>query len=207
DDAPVLPGTQIADYATGLYAAFAIVSALRTGKGSVLDISMTEVAATFAGMWFAHAAVPEPIHAHRMILTGGYACYNTYEGKDGRWLTLGALEPKFWTATCTVLGIDAEEHQFEEGDAQLRLVEELRALFRTKPRDAWVTLLQRAGVPAAPVLSAAEFAASPLAKERGVLDLPGFFFPAAPRRDPARAPELGEHTDAVLREWGGGRGP
>jgi crotonobetainyl-CoA:carnitine CoA-transferase CaiB-like acyl-CoA transferase len=180
DTAPAMPPTQIADLAAGgLSAALEVVAALlereRSGRGAHVVVSMTHGS---------HRLV-----AHRLeglperLLTGGIACYRIYPTADGRWLTVGALEPKFWQRLCEVVGRpDLAERQFDPD--QEAVAEELGSAIVERPLADWLELMDGEDVSAGPVWTIEEAAA-----EFG-------FEPGG------RAPALGEHTDAWRGELG-----
>jgi crotonobetainyl-CoA:carnitine CoA-transferase CaiB-like acyl-CoA transferase len=151
DTAPGLPPVQIADLAAGAQAAVieilaALLARTQTGNGARLVISMTHGSHRFV----AHRLAGEPVPR---LLTGGVACYRIYETADGRHLTVAALEPRFWRNLCELLERpDLVERQFE---AELS---ELDALFRTRPLDDWLKLLERADTCVGPVLTLSEAA-------------------------------------------------
>jgi alpha-methylacyl-CoA racemase len=156
DVAPALPPVQIADLAAGaLYAVIEILAALleraRTGGGRRITVSMTHNAHRFA----AHRLHGEP----ERMLTGGLACYRIYGTADGRFLTVAALEAKFWRRLCELLGREdlVERHYAEDQEA---LAEELGALFRTRPLTAWLEVFAREDVMVGPVATLAEARAS-----------------------------------------------
>jgi alpha-methylacyl-CoA racemase len=174
DTAPALPPIQIADFAGGsLYAVIEILAALlereRTGLGRHITVSLTHNAYKLA----AHRLRAEP----ERTLTGGLACYRIYEAADGRFITIAALEPKFWRRLCELIDRpDLVEHQYSAD--QERLAAELAAIFSTKPVAEWLELFEGEDVMAGPVATLAEAAAW--------LGEPA---------DERRAPGLGEHTE------------
>jgi alpha-methylacyl-CoA racemase len=180
DTAPAMPPTQVADLAAGgLSAALEVVAALlereRSGRGAHVVVSMTHGS---------HRLV-----AHRLeglperLLTGGIACYRIYPTADGRWLTVGALEPKFWQRLCEVVGRpDLAERQFDPD--QEAVAEELGSAIVERPLADWLELMDGEDVSAGPVWTIEEAAA-----EFG-------FEPGG------RAPALGEHTDAWHADLG-----
>ncbi len=119
DGPPVQPAGQIADLGGGaLMAAFGIMAALRererSGEGQLVDVSMFDGSlswlAMVAAQYLADGAVPR---RGELPLAGGLICYRPYACRDG-WVTLGALEPKFWQAWCRGVGReDLVEKQFE----------------------------------------------------------------------------------------------
>jgi crotonobetainyl-CoA:carnitine CoA-transferase CaiB-like acyl-CoA transferase len=181
DTAPGLPPVQAADLAAGaLGAVTQILAALlereRTGRGARLTISMTHGSHDLV----AHRLGGEPVPR---MLTGGLACYRIYETADGRHLTVGALEPKFFARLCEVVGRpELAERQYREG--QEALAGELAAVFATRALDAWLQVFDGEDVCVGPVWTRAEAAAELMHKAIGT--------PAA----------LGEHTGLWRRELG-----
>jgi alpha-methylacyl-CoA racemase len=154
DTAPALPPVQIADLAGGaLFAVVEILAALlareRTGRGTRLTISMTHNSHRLA----AHRLHGEP----ERMLTGGLACYRLYETADGRWLTIAALEPKFWSRLCEVVGRDDLKARHFDAD-QEALAAELAGLLRARSLADWLHLFEGEDVMAGPVSTLAEAA-------------------------------------------------
>jgi crotonobetainyl-CoA:carnitine CoA-transferase CaiB-like acyl-CoA transferase len=182
DTAPALPPVQAADLAAGALAAVAeILAALlareRTGLGARLELSMTHGAHRLV----AHRLAGEPLPR---LLTGGLASYRIYSTADGRWLTVGALEPRFFARLCELLGRPDLVGRQHEPD-QEALAAELAALFARRSLAEWLELFEGEDVSAGPVLSLEE-----AARELGAGP------PSAP------PPSLGEHTAAWRRELG-----
>ncbi len=182
---PVIPGVQIADLVGGSIQTvtgilLALVERNRTGKGRHVDISMyagvTALLTVPLAMWNETGEEPEP---GSLRLNGHYACYNVYECSDGRWVAVGALEPKFWAELCHRLGRDdLIARQYEEPQDSLRA--ETAAIFRTRPAFDWFEELRHSDCCVTPVLKISEVARE-LAE------------PSAPP-----PPQLGEHTNALL---------
>jgi alpha-methylacyl-CoA racemase len=159
---PPLPGATVADIAAGgLHAAAAILAALvgraRTGEGAYLDVSVADgvlaIMALQVDEYLATGEVPGPRHG---LLTGRYACYDCYPTRDGKWLTVAAIEPRFWANLCTALGLERwNAHQTDDA-VQDDVRRDLRAVFLTKDRDRWIAELSPADTCVAPVLSVAE---------------------------------------------------
>jgi alpha-methylacyl-CoA racemase len=152
DTAPALPPVQIADLAGGAQAAVievlaALIERERTGSGAHVVVSMTHNAHRLV----AHRLAGDPLPR---LLTGGVACYRMYETADGRFLSVAALEPKFWQNLCTL--IDRPELVDRAFDPELQ---ELEALFRSRPLRDWRTLLEGRDTCVAPVLTLDEAAA------------------------------------------------
>ena len=157
---PVLPGVQIADIGGGgMMAAIAILAAAihreKTGEGQFLDISMMDSVVSWlsihAGKYFMDG---ELLQRGDMPLTGRYACYQVYPTKDGRHMSLGALEPKFWKNFCEAVGRrDLMDKQFIEGEERLRVIEEIQNLFKTKTQEEWVDFFKKADACCEPILT------------------------------------------------------
>jgi crotonobetainyl-CoA:carnitine CoA-transferase CaiB-like acyl-CoA transferase len=222
DGPPLAPGVQVADLGGGaLMAAFAIAAALHhrheSGAGQFVDVSMTDGVVSWLiphlAAFFATGQVPE---RGRERLNGGWPCYGVYETADGGHVTLGALEPQFWANFCRLVGReDLGPLQHPEGAERERVEEELRRLFRTRTRAGWIELLHQADVCAGPVLALDEVVRDRQLTGRGLfteVDHPKLgpvrqiAFPVQMSATPGRVrtppPELGEHTDSVLRELG-----
>ena len=156
DTAPALPPVQIADLAAGGLAAVAeILAALlervRTGRGQRITISLTHGSHRLA----AHRLGGEPIPR---LLTGGLACYRIYRTAEGRFLTVAALEPKFFRRLCELIGRpELVERQWVPDQGPL--AEELAGVFAAKPLAAWLELFDGEDVGVGPVATLEEAAA------------------------------------------------
>jgi len=184
EDAPEhLPPIQIADLAAGaLGGVTQVLAALlerhRTGRGARIVVSMTHRSHDLV----AHRLGGEPVPK---LLTGGLACYRVYATADGRHLTVGALEPKFFRRLCELVDLaDLADRQFDPD--QEALAAELAAAFAARTLDAWLERLDDEDVCVGPVWTRAEAAA-----EFGSTESPG------------EVP-LGAHTEAWRRELGVG---
>jgi alpha-methylacyl-CoA racemase len=217
---PIQSAGQIADLGGGgLMAAVGILAALhereRSGEGQLVDISMTDGALSWLAMvsarYFAEGRLPRRGEPE---LAGGIACYFPYETKDGQWVSLGALEPKFWQNWCNGVGRpDLIEKQFEHPDSDAGA--EIAAVFRERTRDEWTAFAGEHDCCLEPILDLDEVLDSELVQARGMvveLDQPGIGpvkqvgAPIKLSRTPAdttgAAPALGADTDEVLREIG-----
>jgi crotonobetainyl-CoA:carnitine CoA-transferase CaiB-like acyl-CoA transferase len=210
---PTLIGVQVGDYTGALYGALSILGALfartRTGLGQFLDISMTEGALSFLTLYLGKvAAGSTSVTRGEEELAGGLPCYDIYATADGKAMSLGPLEPKFWQAFCNAIERPELAGQgYLRGAAGDEVRAELARIFRTRTRDEWVAFLRAHDVCCEPVLEPAELASHPLHRSRGAfIDIGGFVFsrtPVGPRgAEHRRAPRLGEHTREVLGEAG-----
>jgi alpha-methylacyl-CoA racemase len=220
DGPPIMSGGQIADLGGGaLMAAFGILAALhereRSGEGQLVDVSMADGAlswlALVAGRYLADGMVPKRGEPE---LAGGLVCYRPYACKDG-WVTLGALEPKFWQAWCRGVGReDLIEKQFERPGSEAHA--EVERIFLERTRDEWQQFATQNDCCLEPVLDIAEALDSELVRAREMvveLDQPGvdkpvrqLGVPVKLSRTPGKVdkpgPALGEHTDEVLQTLG-----
>jgi len=107
-----------------------------------------------------HAATGEVPARGDGVLSGRYACYRVYEAADGRWIAVGALEPKFWHALCRALGCEQfTADQFAEGPRREEIIAELGRILRTRTAAEWFDRLRQADACVTPVRNVAEAAA------------------------------------------------
>ena len=219
DGPPIQAAGQIADLGGGaLMAAFGILAALRerdrSGEGQFVDVSMTDGALSWLAMvaarYLADGQVPR---RGRTELAGGLICYRPYRCADG-WVTLGALEPKFWRAWCTGVGReDLAEQQFAPVGSDVH--REVEALFARRTRAEWQAFNDEHDCCLEPVLGLDEALASELVRARDMIvevDRPGagparvlgtpVRLSRTPASPPRPAPAHGGDTDAVLAEAG-----
>jgi len=219
EGAPGTPGLQVGDLGGGaLHAALAIMVALhhatRTGEGQHCDVSMVDGlvswAAVHAAQLFATGEAPEPGNG---LLTGRYPCYRIYRCADG-FLSVGALEPKFWQAFVEAIGVpEVAALGFAEDAEGERAVAVVQAVLLARTRAQWLETLAGLDVCVEPVLDIEETFEHPQVRSRGMrLDAgPGrptaqTGFPIRLNGSPATfrrgAPGYGEHTDEVLAAAG-----
>lgn len=211
DGPPVPPGVPIADLGGGMLAAIAILATLlgreRTGQGMYLDVALMDAVVSWItplalGPFFAQGAIPG---RGRMPLAGGLPCFQVYPTADGRYLTLAAIEPHFWSAFCEAVG----HPEWIPRQLDPTLKEDLRTLFQQRPLEEWLSLLAPVNACVEPVLSVEEVLEHPQVRARGhvradkegrpVGMAPPFVF--VPRERPP-APRLGEHTREILQRIG-----
>lgn len=217
---PAVPNFQAADIAGGAWvAATRIIAALFARQagvpGGVIDVSMTEGVASLltAASAAVAAGAPEPERGDD-TLSGGRACYATYRTKDGGYMALGALEPKFWKEFCKVVGRrEWETRQFETGESGIRLKAEVAGLFAERTRGEWEKIFEPVDVCCEPVLTLGETARHPAVNrarwadcgKNGEYTRQWVNTPVAPGGRVMReqsAPALGQHTREILFEAG-----
>ena len=217
---PIQSAGQIADIGGGgLLAAVGILAALRererSGAGQVVDISMFDGSLSWLSMviarFFCEKELPQ---RGDLELAGGIVCYFPYKTRDGGWVSLGALEPKFWHNWCEGVGRpELKEKQFEHPTSETG--KKVAAVFRRRTRDEWTAFAAEHDCCLEPVLDLEEALAHEQTIARHMvieLDQPGMGpvrqagFPIHLSRTPARiefaAPALGEQTDEVLKSLG-----
>ncbi|MEO8899835.1 MAG: CaiB/BaiF CoA-transferase family protein [Candidatus Dormibacter sp.] len=142
DGRPVAPGVQIADIGGGsLGAVAAILAALRlrdrTGAGSHCDVSMVDGVLSWMSPHIAAVLHGSPSQPAQMLLNGGHPCYRVYRCADG-WMSVAALEPKFWTQLCELLDVaDISDGAFATGDEAERVAARLESALLTGTRAHW----------------------------------------------------------------------
>ena len=221
DRPPSIPGVQIADIAGGgMNAAIGILLALfarqQTGKGQYIDVSMTDGMVGFlpAALFFRQLTGQEPRRADG-LLSHRYACYNTYETADGRYLSIGAVENRFWMQLCDTL--EVPEYGPLQYDDQRReeILQYMRAAFKQKTLDEWDSILADLDICWGKIQSTREVLEDPLFRQREmVVEVEGkdgqksstlgvavklSDTPGAIRTAPVN---FGESTTAVLQELG-----
>lgn len=224
DRGPGMAGVQIADVGAGsLMATVGILTAViarqETGRGQYVDIAMLDGAFAWNvyNLLLRQLSGTEPRRG-REQLTGGYACYNVYETRDGRHVTVGAYEPHFWATLCRQVGRDDliplqwDEMRREE------IIAFFRATFRKKTFAEWLHELGDKDICFGPVNTVDDALADPQLRHRGMvveMETPAgtMVMPNSPIKLSATPPSLrtppprfGEHTDEVLAELGFGAG-
>jgi crotonobetainyl-CoA:carnitine CoA-transferase CaiB-like acyl-CoA transferase len=212
---PVLPAVQVGDLGGGMAAALGLAAALgqaaREGRGRLVDVSMLDVSVSWAAVlssWY--LATGEVPSAGAMPLTGGLACYRPYRCADGRFVAVGALEPRFWRTLCEALDMDDLVEAHLDPDRQDEVAGRLGAAFGSRTRNEWVERLAGLEACVGPVNDAAEALTDPQVRHRGmVAEVDGRAVGPGPAIRLAEgsgglrpAPGLGEHTEEVLTEAG-----
>ncbi|HEY0192949.1 MAG TPA: CoA transferase, partial [Kofleriaceae bacterium] len=185
----------------------------RTGRGAHLDISMTEGALALATAELGNLACGHAPTRGVEALNGGLACYGVYRTADGRYLAVGALEPKFWIALNQAIGRAPDVHELIGGpEVQARVRAELAQIFAARPASEWTALLGAHDCCVELVTELDELDAHPLHQARevfftidggpGIGPLRQTRTPLGTPRAPGPPPRQGEHTAAVLAEYG-----
>ncbi|HSW13983.1 MAG TPA: CaiB/BaiF CoA-transferase family protein [Solimonas sp.] len=214
---PAVPLNLVGDFGGGaMMMAFGLVCGLlearRSGRGQVIDAAMTDGAALLSAAMYGFKADGQWSNERNSnMLDGGAPYYDTYTCADGKHVALGAIEPQFYALLREKLGLSAPEFDAQNDRTKWpELKRRIAAVLATKTRDQWCALLEGTDACFAPVLDWDEAPKHPHNQERRVFTtVDGVLQPApAPRfsrtpgdiRCPPAAP--GEHSVAVLRDWG-----
>jgi alpha-methylacyl-CoA racemase len=214
---PAPPLNLIGDYGGGaLYLALGllagVIHARATGQGQVVDAAMTDGAASLTSMfWGMRATGVWADTRDANLLDGGAHFYDCYETSDGKWVSIGSIEPQFYALLLAKAEITdpAFANQFEKANWPA-LSAKMADIFKTKTRDDWCALMEGTDVCFAPVLDWAEAAAHPhnvarqtFVEYEGVTQpAPAPRFSATPGAIRGVAPKPGAHRDEILAEWG-----
>jgi len=214
---PTPPINVVGDFGGGgMLMAFGIACGLvesgRSGKGQVIDAAMVDGSAALMAMMWGFQALGIWGEFGTNVLDTGAPFYDTYETADGKYISVGALEPQFYAELITRVGFadDVDLARQMDGSTFPEMREKFTVLFKTKTRDEWCEVLEHTDACFAPVLTMAEAVDHPHIKARNtVVHEYGLDQPApAPRfsRTPGtiQGPPAwpGQHTDEVLTDWG-----
>ena len=221
EEPPPPPINVVGDYGGGgMLLAFgilcAVLEARRTGRGQVVDAAIVDGTALLTSLFHGLRAAGRWSDARSAnLLDGGAPFYGSYECADGRYVAVGALEPKFSAELLDRLGVapdDELRRRLYDPSAWPELRLRMAELFRGRTRDEWTALLEGTDACFAPVLSLAEAPSHPHNAARGtftevaglVQPAPAPRFSATPGGISGPAPEPGTDTDEILRECGYG---
>ena len=217
DEPPAIPLNLVGDYGGGtMFVLTGILAALlecgKSGTGQVVDAGMVDGALALMtptyGMFASGVVVDE---RGSNILDSGAHFYNTYETKDGKYVSIGSIETKFYDLLLKTLEIDpASLPKQMDREHWPEVTEQLKDIFLSKTRDEWCALMENTDICFAPILTLEEAHRYSHNKERDAfIDVEGQLHPApAPRfsKTPSsikgRPCKPGEHTEAVLKDWG-----
>jgi alpha-methylacyl-CoA racemase len=214
---PTPPLNLVADTGGGgLVLAFGILAALlsreRSGAGQVVDAAMIEGAAVLAAPFYAWAQTGQwsPERGTNMIDSGA-PYYDAYETADGRWLSVAAVEPRFYRTLLDILGLAGESlPEQDDRSGWPAMKERFAAVIRTRTRDEWCALAEGREACIAPVLEVGELecdaqlrARGSFVRHQGILQPgPAPRFSQTPAALSLPPPAPGEHTEAALADWG-----
>jgi alpha-methylacyl-CoA racemase len=212
---PVPPLNLVGDFGGGaLYMAFGLVCGLLeakgSGKGQVVDVAMTDGAASLMSMFYGMSATGMWKDERGVnLLDSGAHFYDTYETKDGKYIALGSIEPQFYKELLEKTGISdaAFQAQMDRG-AWPSLKDKLAAVIKTKTRDEWDKIMLGSDVCYAPVLSLSEAPKHPHNVARKTfVEVGGIVQPAPAPRFSRTAPEVqgppqGASNETALKDWG-----
>jgi len=221
DGKPIILGVQIADIGGGgMLAAFCILAALiareKMGRGQYIDVSMMDGVlpwvSLYLGKYFADGKNPRPSSEQ---LTGRYACYNIYKTRDDRYMSLGAVEPQFWSAFCKAVNReDLIKTQYNSALAD-SVIAEVENIFIQKTRQEWIEFFKEVDCLCEAVNNFEEVLSHPQVMHRNMIvemqhstegkilmvNFPGKFS-KTPSEIKFPPPMLGQHTNEILRELG-----
>jgi alpha-methylacyl-CoA racemase len=214
--APTPPLNLVGDFGGGgMYLAYGIACALiertRSGKGQVVDASMIDGASLLMASFHGARAMGGMVDERGSnTLDGGAPHYHTYETSDGKWISLGSLEPQFYAELLRLTDLDGEKLPAQnDHDAWPEMQERFAAIFSQKTRDEWCAIMEGTDVCFAPVLTIGEAYQHPHNQAHGTfVEVEGIKQPApGPRM--SRTPGMvggpsspGQHTDSALRDYG-----
>ena len=214
DGKPLVPAVQVGDIGGGAYpAVVGILLALqereKSGEGQFVDISMLDgVLSWLQATLPNYLQAGEDVKRGEQMLSGGLACYEVYQTKDSRWLSVGALEPKFWQAFCETIGKPDFIGKLNAPiDEQYRMKHEIQSIIFTKTLDEWMELFKKVEACVSPVLDFSEVVEHPQVQAREMIlekhNQKYIGIPIKLSRTPGsiktKAPKLGEHNDEFLQ--------
>lgn len=221
DRKPVIPATQIADIGGGAYPAIAgILLALfereKTGKGQLVDVSMLDGVVSWMHMLLPNVFAEREVTRGEELLNGGFACYQVYETKDNRFLSMGGIEQKFWKVFCE--GIERQDFidcLDAPKEKQEQMIHETQTIIAGKTLEEWLDIFSEKEACVTPVkimeetledsqLQAREMIQTIAHPELGNMKQIGnpIKLSESPKETFLPAPKRGEHTELILREIG-----
>jgi alpha-methylacyl-CoA racemase len=215
-EAPVPPLNLVGDFGGGgMLLAFGVACALveagRSGKGQVVDAAMVDGASTLMAMMYSFKAMGMWTERGTNLLDTGSHFYDVYETKDGRYVSVGSIEPQFYALLLKHTGLGEQDLPPQMDRSQWpALKERVAAVFKTKTRDEWDAIMEGTDVCYAPVLDMDEAPHhAHMAQRKTFVDFHGVVQPAPSPRFDRTVPELsrppsyeGQHTDEVLADMG-----
>ena len=189
-----------------------VYEARESGHGQVVDAAMVDGSALLMNSLFGGlAAGGYSLERGTNFIDGGSHFYDSYETADGKWISVGSIEPQFYSLLVELSGVDGPDFDIQmDMEKWPELKDKLAAVFKTKTRDEWCDIMEGSDVCFAPVLDMKEAMAHPHNVARKTfVDVDGITQPApGPRfsRTPPEIqcppPEIGQHNDEALADWG-----
>jgi len=218
-EGPVPPMNMVGDFGGGgMFLAFGVVCALlesvKSGQGQVVDAAMVDGTAILMTMFWAFSQMGAHDENNRgtNLLDTGAHFYDAYECKDGKYVSIGSIEPQFYAELLRLTGLEGDPEFAKQMDKSSwpHLKKRIADVFRTKTRDEWCALMEATDVCFAPVLTMSEAARHPHNVERNmVIDIAGVKQPAPAPRFSRTVPVVaappahpGQHSREILTEWG-----
>lgn len=218
-EAPVPPLNLVGDFGGGgMFLAFGVVCAIleaqKSGKGQVVDAAMVDGAATLMTMFWSmsQSGVWDADNVGTNLLDTGAHFYDAYECADGKYISLGSIEPQFYAELLRLAGLEGDEQFAKQMDKSQwpELKDRIKAVFKAKTRAEWCALMEHTDVCFAPVLTMAEAAEHPHNVARNmIIERDGVKQPAPAPRFSRTTPEItrspahpGQHSREVLEAWG-----
>ncbi len=214
---PLAPLNLVGDFGGGgMLLAFGVLAALveraQSGQGQVVDAAMVDGAAVLMTMMHGmrQSGFWTEVRGEN-LLDGGAHFYDTFETRDGRYVSIGSIEPQFYAELLERTGLaDADLPPQMDRSAWPELKRKLEEIFRTKTRDEWCEIMEGTDVCFAPVLTMEEAPKHPHNAERGTFVEMGDVVQPAPAPRYSRTPaklerppaHAGQHSEEVLRDWG-----
>lgn len=216
-DKIIQTGVQIADIAGGSYPAVmaclsALISRMNTGKGQFVDVAMVDCSMPLMSFYMAEVLNSGNTYKRQEhALAGSIPNYNIYQCKDGKWIALGSLEPKFWMGFCQLVG----KNEWMNKIFNASIKSEVEELFRTKTRDEWVDFAQNADICLTAILEMDELESDDYLQKRNMFvehehPVYGSYkginqpikFTGAPSSQGWAPPLLGEDNEDILKSLG-----
>ncbi|MBI2102151.1 CoA transferase [Candidatus Woesearchaeota archaeon] len=206
---PIVAGVQVPDTSSALVSAFAIVASLlsrqKSGRGCYIDVAVLDTALFVIGIHMAYRSVSENIDT---VLSGSKPCYSIYKTKDGEFVSLGAIEKKFWVNFCSAIG--REELIGRQFDSSREIAIEMQAVFKSKKVKEWMEISRRHDFCCEPVKKMGSLAKDSHFKGRKMLEeVDGISLVKMPVEFSShkkiacvRHPKLGENAKGLLKKMG-----
>lgn len=214
---PALPLNLVGDFGGGaLFLAYGMVCALleakQSGRGQVVDAAMTDGSALLMSLFHTLDAQQQwRPERETNLLDGGAHFYDVYETRDGKYVSIGAIEPQFYSQLMNLAGLDEAVFRDQNNPARWpELKDRLAEVFRTRTRDEWCELMEGTDACFAPVLNIREAPHHPHNRARQTyIDVGGMIQPAPAPRFSRTVPEVahpsrepGSDREEILKDWG-----